>query len=208
MAECDANDLIRQACESGFTCRNEPEQLAILNQLLCNFLATPGAVNWGDILGTLSNQADLQAALDAKLNTSAAVGYTLPFLYPLSSSTPADSTTYFIGIPTTSAISLMVTYNLASIEVPKAGTIKRVFAKVRVLGTLGTGETVQHFIRINDTTDVGQVDLAYTAVQQSGANSVVSQAVVAGDMLALKIVTPAWVTNPTSVVIYGSVYIE
>lgn len=42
MAQCDANDLIAQACESGFTCRNEPELLALLNQLLCNYAASGG----------------------------------------------------------------------------------------------------------------------------------------------------------------------
>lgn len=47
MAQCSAEDLIAQACASGFTCRNEPELLALLNQLLCNFAASGG--------GTASN---------------------------------------------------------------------------------------------------------------------------------------------------------
>lgn len=37
MAQCSASELIAEACQSGFTCRNEPELLALLNQLLCNY---------------------------------------------------------------------------------------------------------------------------------------------------------------------------
>jgi hypothetical protein len=36
----------------------------------------------------------------------------------------------------------------------------------------------------------------------------VSQAVATGDRIALKVATPAWVTNPTSLRFYAYVYIE
>lgn len=43
MAQCSASDLIAEACQSGFTCRSEPELLALLNQLLCNYSSGGGS---------------------------------------------------------------------------------------------------------------------------------------------------------------------
>lgn len=181
MAQCNAQTLISEACASGFTCRNEPELLALLNQLLCN-LSDGGGIGIG-------------------------TGYTMIFQFG-STTGPADSTTYFFGADNAQSIAAQSTYALNSIEIPKAGTIRRVYVKVRVNSTLGTSETVQHFIRLNDTTDVGQVDLAYSAVQQSGVNSTVSQAVVPGDVVALKVVSPAWATNPLQVSWYAMIFVE
>lgn len=181
MAQCDADDLISQACQSGFTCRNEPELLALLNQLLCNLNENPPL---------------------------AGGGYPV-ILQSTTTFNPADSLTNYFGVGNgLSTPTSLQSFDLTSIQVPKAGTITRVFVKVKVSGTLASSETVQHFVRINDTTDVGQVDLDYSAVQQSGVNSTVSQAVVAGDMIALKVVTPAWVTNPIGVVFYAMAFIE
>ncbi len=42
MSQCSASDLVAQACQSGFTCRDQPELLALLNQLLCNLSAGGG----------------------------------------------------------------------------------------------------------------------------------------------------------------------
>jgi hypothetical protein len=53
MAECDVQDLIDEACESGFTCRSEPELLAILNQLLCNLVAGGGGGGGGACCGVV-----------------------------------------------------------------------------------------------------------------------------------------------------------
>lgn len=44
MAQCSSSDLIAQACQSGFTCRSEPELLALLNQLLCNLSSGGGSI--------------------------------------------------------------------------------------------------------------------------------------------------------------------
>lgn len=69
MAECDLATLIDQACENKFTCL-EDERIArgVILQLLCNLSAASSGAVWGEITGTLSNQIDLQAALDAKQN--------------------------------------------------------------------------------------------------------------------------------------------
>lgn len=99
------------------------------------------------------------------------------------------------------------TFVLCRIPIPISGTLVRVDIKISVAGTLGSGETVQHFARINDSVDVGQVDLAYNATHVAGS-AVASQAVVEGDFIAIKVVHPAWVTTPTTVRYYGSVVIE
>jgi hypothetical protein len=98
-------------------------------------------------------------------------------------------------------------FTLCRIPIPISGTLVRVDIKVSVSGTLGSGETVQHFARINDSVDVGQVDLAYNATHVAGS-AVASHAVVAGDFIAIKVIHPAWVTTPTTVRYYGSVVIE
>lgn len=65
MAQCSSSDLIVQACQSGFSCRSEPELLALLNQLLCNLnngitLTAPDGSRWRLVVandGTLSTEA-------------------------------------------------------------------------------------------------------------------------------------------------------
>ncbi len=47
MSQCSSSDLIAQACASGFTCRDTPELLALLNQLLCNLSAGGGGGSAG-----------------------------------------------------------------------------------------------------------------------------------------------------------------
>lgn len=72
MAECDLPTLIDQACENKFTCLDD-ERIArgVILQLLCNLVDSGGGgVAWGAITGLLADQADLQAALDAKANLS------------------------------------------------------------------------------------------------------------------------------------------
>lgn len=68
MATCSVSTLIDEACASGFKCLDEQTFRGLLLQLLCNVESSVGGVAWGAITGTLSNQTDLQAALDAKQN--------------------------------------------------------------------------------------------------------------------------------------------
>lgn len=131
------------------------------------------------------------------------IAYTI-VLGTAASFTPVDSTTYYCGGDLNSIN--ITTYSHAQVEIPRAGTITRLFLKVRC--GAGTGETVAHSIRLNDTTDVATINTAYDAVVKNVSNTSVSQAVIAGDVIALKIVCPAWVTNPTSVRWYAIVHIE
>lgn len=132
-------------------------------------------------------------------------GYTLTF-GTLATLIPADSTTYyftFTGDPAATS----TTYNNVKIAIPKTGILRRFDMLVRIGGTLGSGETVSHFVRINDTTDVGQIDCAYNVAAQN-VSSTINQAVTVGDFVAIKLVAPAWVTNPTTIRHVVTLYIE
>ena len=94
-----------------------------------------------------------------------------------------------------------------SLRVPKTGTIKSVYVKVRITAA-GSNETVSHYIRINDTTDCALIQGGYNAAFLSGSVDNVNQAVTAGDMIALKVVYPNWTTDPTGLAYYCEVYFE
>lgn len=132
-------------------------------------------------------------------------GYILS-LFSVGAGSPADSTTYFIGGDGNNSGETV--YANARIEIPKAGTVKYAVLKLRVAGTLGTNEATNHFLRLNDTTDFAQITSTYDAATRDLHATGLSQAVNAGDFLALKIVCPAWVTNPTTVRWRCDAYIE
>jgi hypothetical protein len=69
---CDINTIKTQACTSGIGRVRDPIQLLqLIAQLTCEASeAAGGGAVWGEITGTLSNQADLQSALDAKLTAA------------------------------------------------------------------------------------------------------------------------------------------
>jgi hypothetical protein len=135
------------------------------------------------------------------------VGYTITLAGGWESGTLSDAATYFIGgdlFNSTRAGS--TAYTNWSVEIPKAGTIRRVYLKVRLV-TLGTSENVTNYIRLNDSSDVGQIDLSYNKIMVEGNNTSISQAVVAGDKVALKIACPTWATNPVGVRWYCIIYV-
>lgn len=115
--------------------------------------------------------------------------------------TPVDSTTYYwtpyLGLSTAACANFKNQYSLIS---PVTGTITDLYVGAFVGGTLGTGESVTYTLSKNcvDTT------LTTTGVASGDSNPIVNDtthtvAVTKGDLLQLKIVTPAWATNPTSV---------
>ena len=135
------------------------------------------------------------------------VGYTITLAGGWESGTLADATTYYIGGDFFNSTRAGATaYTNWSVEIPKAGTIKRVYLKVR-LATVGTTENVTNYIRLNDSSDVGKIDLSYDKIMVEGNNTSISQSVVAGDKVALKIACPTWVTNPIGVRWYCILYI-
>jgi len=151
----------------------------------------------GDLL-TLTNEG-------TNITLAASAAYVLPLGTAVNNS-PADSTTYYIGGDLNN--NLNTTWNISSVEVPKSGTLKRVFIKARVGGTLASAQAVSHYIRLNDTTDLTVDTTATYDTTATNLIAALNQAVVAGDFLNLKVVTPAWTTNPTLVRWFALLYIE
>ncbi len=132
--------------------------------------------------------------------------YTIQFLESAGVATPADSTTYYIGFcPSTNS----TTGAVHRMHIPRAGAIVAAYLNVVVEGTLGTTETSTVSIRLNNTTDTTLSSSVQTnAAFQTYSNTALNIAVAAGDYIEIKWVTPAFSTNPTTVRVYGSVYIS
>ena len=132
-------------------------------------------------------------------------GYTMN-LFTVAGVSPANATTYYVGAEINDGGN--TSYPVARIEIPKFGRLRRVSLKVRVGGTLGSNQSVQHFIRINDASDVAEIDAAYNTTTQDLHNTTVSQTVTPGDFVALKIVAPNWTITPGNVRWSCLLYIE
>lgn len=133
-----------------------------------------------------------------------AKGYLLPLLSG-SSNAPVDSTTYYWGGDV--GAMLYTVYASAAVRIPTSGTIKGAFIQV-IKNVNGTNENVPHFLRINDVTDISLGNMTWTTATDRLLVTNLNAGVVEGDLLAVKIVCPAWVTNPTGVRAHGYVYIE
>lgn len=136
-------------------------------------------------------------------------GYTMTMVGGWESFAPADATTYYIGGDfLNSTMAGATTYGNIKVMVPRTGTVKTMYLKVRVQGVLGTTELVTNALRLNDTTDFAGTNFTYSAAVQDAIVTSANQAVVQGDYIALKVATPTWVTNPTGIKWYCVVYIE
>lgn len=132
------------------------------------------------------------------------VGYVASMICGVIAS-PADTTSYYFVEPTLT----QTTDTSVKWVIPKAGTIKSASVNVIVVGTLSSGEDSTIAIRLNATTDINISTIVETnATSQTYSVSGLSQAVAVGDFISIKFATPTWVTNPTSVKISASVYIE
>lgn len=117
---------------------------------------------------------------------------------------PADSTTYYFGAlpiaPATSGAE-------RRLHVPRAGTITRVdvtsYAK-----TAGSNEAVSLYVRKNDTTDTLVATVSASANLRYFQAAGLSIAVAAGDYIEMKLVCPAWGTNPIGVYMAGNVFVK
>lgn len=124
----------------------------------------------------------------------------------MSSTSPVDATTYYGG-NNFWRVSVTVAGTMR-VYVPKAGTIKSCYLYVKNSGTAGTSETSTINIRLNDMTDTAITSSLVTNASGAFSNTGLAIAVVAGDFLEFKWVTPTWVTNPTNIDIDGVIYIE
>lgn len=127
--------------------------------------------------------------------------YTIMTAAGWESGTLANAFVYWVGgdfYNSTRTGSGIANFDLWKIKVPKSGTI--VFFSIAArIAVAATTEVVQHFIRINDTTDVGQINLVYDGNERLGMNTAVAQAITAGDYISGKVLTPTWVTQPQGV---------
>lgn len=142
------------------------------------------------------------------------LGYTLRYDNNQTPTSPADSTIYLFGQGADGYGGYSSgNWNRGRIRVPKAGTIKAVTWDIMSDGTAASSENVSHYLRLNDTTDTTlsttvNWSLGTPAGSFSGSTTGLSIAVVEGDYVMFKILTPAWATNPTFVNIRGYIYIE
>lgn len=134
-------------------------------------------------------------------------GYTLTMMN-VSANSPANSTAYYFGGDMIDVNN--TSFDAAKIQVPKAGSIKRIFIQQNLpAGSSGSGESVTHSVCINSNTNCfGAAAFAYNAGSTSGSDATLNQPVAAGDTISIKVQTPAWATKPTNVRWYAMVYIE
>jgi hypothetical protein len=119
---------------------------------------------------------------------------------------PADATTYYFS--TAQHFNPDTTYdNIMPVRIPVACTLRAAYFEWIVIGTPSSGEDASVYIRLNNTTDVTVSTTAETNAKHNLFQATaLSQAIAAGDQLAVKIVTPTWVTNPTSTAITGFLF--
>lgn len=191
--------------------------VTILNEAFDNlFVVEPNARFDGDVEfnGTIAATTQSTGTSNTTAATTAFVqqeitaksGYTLQMATGAGDN-PSDSTTYYGGVWAL-AIGSSTQYDLNKIQIPKTGILRAVYYKARVSGTLGSSENVAHSIRVNNTTDVASANLQYTAENSVGSATGLNVTVNEGDYITLKVVTPAWVTNPTSLRWATTLFIE
>ena len=118
---------------------------------------------------------------------------------------PADSTTYYFGYdfqaaPTTTAATYKKVY------MPTNGTITNAY--ITWNGGVPTAEDLSIYIRKNNTTDYLIATIGTADAVKLFSNTNLSVPVAQGDYIELKIVCPAWVANPTTVVLSGTIQIQ
>jgi hypothetical protein len=94
---------------------------------------------------------------------------------------PSNSSTYYLGGDV--ADSNNTTFDVAKIEVPKNGTIKRIFVRqIIVAGIVASAEGVTHKVCINSGTNCfGGATFSYNGLSTSGSDITLNQPVAAGD---------------------------
>lgn len=143
------------------------------------------------------------ANLDARVVTlESNIGYALFVQSP--EFDPADSTTYYFGAlplpPSTTGAERRV-------HIPRAGTITRVdvtsYAK-----TAGSNESWSLYVRKNDTSDTLVATVSAATNLRYFQASGLSITVAAGDYIEIKLVCPAWATNPLGVYFAGNAFVK
>lgn len=136
------------------------------------------------------------------------VAYAIPLGFPVVQAA-SDNATNHAGLPIDFRMGVSSTWANGHFEIPVAGTITAISFSWRNTGVLASGESVITSIRFNDTSDLGSTNEArFDVVFETLVVTGLSQAVVAGDKIALKIVNPSYGTNPTGPSVSALVYIS
>jgi hypothetical protein len=117
----------------------------------------------------------------------------------------ADSTTYYFGCHY--GKEFVGAAGTTRIYIPAAGVITAAYFTTRST-TAGTGEDISLYVRLNDTTDTLVAGVGTSAQTRVFSNASMSVTVAAGDYIEMKMVCPAWATNPTTTAIGGLVYVS
>jgi hypothetical protein len=115
------------------------------------------------------------------------------------SSSPNDSTSYYFGCNT---YALTGTDDVMFIICPVNGVVSAATVHTYAATAAGTGENIVVSLRKNATTDYAIETVGAAAAVRNFENYLMNAPVTIGDHLAIKMATPAWVTNPTG--LYGN----
>jgi hypothetical protein len=122
---------------------------------------------------------------------------------------PTDSLTYYFGgafsrVPSTTA-------NISRVYIPRVGTshIRAAHVVFNVTSTLGTTEAISVYVRVNDTTDylisaAATMDAAVCHVK----SDTLEIPVTCDDYIEIKLVCPAWATNPSTVYTWATLWLD
>lgn len=177
-----------------------------------------GTAAWGSVTGTLSNQTDLQTALNGK-QSSITTGTTAQYFkgdlslgtytgYSINvqalTSSPTDAQTVYFGTLPKAPVTAAAT---SKIYVRQAGTITA--AEIYCYsGTAGTNESWSLYIRVNNTTDYLIATVSAATSERVFTNSSLSISLSTGDYFEIKGVQPTWATNPLTTIYGGYVRIN
>lgn len=121
-------------------------------------------------------------------------------------STVNDSTTYFMA--SGGVWSSTGTVGQVKLWIPKSGTLTSVYGSVNYAGA-GSSENVTINVRLNNTTDFTITSTAqFNSNPTVFSNNAMSVTVSEGDFISFTIVTPVWVTNPTTCTFSATAFIS
>lgn len=130
--------------------------------------------------------------------------YALPITAALQSTTTDGQTIYFGSL---ASLAPSTTGALASIYVPKAGSVKSVYVNCNA-GTAGSNEAWVMNLRLNNTSNTQIASVSLNTANRLWSNTSLNVPVALGDRLEIQSVQPTWATNPANVRYGGVIYIE
>ncbi len=152
-----------------------------------------------------NNLSDLNNTTTARSNLGAQKLLKTCIVGSLSVSSPADSTTVYVGETTT--LNPSATSSTRQFKLP-TGTLRVANFYVDPTGTLGSNEAVTYNLRnITDSTSTTLGTLTYDSRGNCSFNQGLTIATSSSKLYALEMVYPAFATNPSNVLTIGTLEI-